>query len=169
MRFFIIIFSVIVFTSCSFFPSPEGFWRDYQDDYQTESVSDQGPWGGKRIIHWKKESGKFDKSDVAKFAIENGWSLQSDTIFDSSVTNKWTYDKKPIFPLYFKGFAPEFDFDYSGFTDYPRWITGDVKVLSFTTNYISIDPGTQEEVRINGFVILNSHQNEMTVYHMWGE
>ena len=172
MRFSIKIFLLIltaVFTSCSPFPSPEGFWRDYEEEYQIEGLSDQGPWGGKRIIHWKSKREKFNKSDVIKFAIENGWTLQSDTIFASSLTDTWTYENRPIFPLYFKGFAPYFDFDYSGFKDYPRWISGDIRVLSFTTNYISIDPGTQEEIRTNGFIILNSGQNEMTLYHMWGE
>ena len=157
-------------TSClSPFPSPEGFWLDYEDDYQTEDFSNQGPWGGKRIIHWKNIRGEFDRSDVIQFATENGWTLQNDSIYVSSLTDKWTYDNKPIFPLYFKGFAPQFDFIYSGFEDYPRWISGDIRVLSFTSNYISIDPGTQEEIRTNGFIVLNSEQNQMTLYHMWGE
>ncbi|UII20537.1 hypothetical protein [Fulvivirga ligni] len=164
---FVILISTL--SGCSLFPSPEGFWLNYQEDDRTENYSDQGPWGGKRIIHWKKDIGKFNIPSVIKFAEDNGWKLQNNSLYNSSLTNKWVYDNKPIFPLYYKGFISHFDFSYSGFADYPRWISGDIKVLTFTTNFISIDPGTQEEIRRNGFIILNSEQNEMTLYHMWGE
>lgn len=110
---------VIILTSCLSL-SPAGFWQGFQEEYQVEHLSDQGPWGGKRVVHWK-------------------------------------------------GFTPKFDFDYIGFKDFPRWISGSILVMSFTTGYISIDLETQEDINMNGFIILNEKQNEMTLYHMWGE
>jgi len=163
------ILATAVISCWSPFRSPEGFWKDYEADYQTEHSSDQGPWGGRRIVHWKNKEGKFDKTKVVEFATKHGWKLQSETIFKASLTDRWTEDNRPIFPLDWSGFTPESDFGYAGFKDYPRWISGDITVLSFSTNYISINLETQDEILTNGFVILNNERNQMTMYHMWGE
>lgn len=167
-KILILSFLTLTLTSC-LSPSAAKFWTDFEDDYQVEQLNNQGPWGGIRVIHWKNPKGTFNKSEVISFATENGWKLQSDTICKSFLTQTWTYDDKPIFPLHWKGFMPQFDFYYSGFEDFPRWISGDIEVLSFTTNYISINLETQEEILTNGFIILNEDYNEMTLYHSWGE
>lgn len=58
---------------------------------------------------------------------------------------------------------------HSEFERFPRWISGNINVLSFNTNFISINLETQETILINGFIILNEQQSEMTLYHNWGE
>lgn len=153
---------MIILTSC-LSPSPAGFWENFQEEQQVEHLNNQGPWGGKRIVHWKKGKGTFDKSEIIRFATDNGWTLKSETTFDSYTTQKWVQDGKLIFPLHWKGFTPKFDFDYTGFKEFPRWISGNILVMSFTTGYISIDLETQEEINTNGFIILNEKQNEMTL------
>jgi hypothetical protein len=168
--FQIIICSILAITLISCLSlSPAGFWVDFQEEYLVEHLNDQGPWGGKRVVHWKKDKGTFVKSEIIDFATDNGWTLKSDTAFDSNITQKWVHDGKPVFPLHWKGFIPKFDFYYTGFEDFPRWITGNILVMSFTTGFITIDLETQEGINTNGFIILNEKQNEMTLYHMWGE
>jgi hypothetical protein len=54
--------------------SPAGFWNDFDNGHINDKSSDQGPWGGSRIIYWENK-GKYKDSDVLKFAADNGWTL----------------------------------------------------------------------------------------------
>jgi hypothetical protein len=172
MKLYLKILTLFILTlmlSSCLSPSAAKFWTNFEEDYQGKHLNIQGPWGGIRVIHWINSDGVFNKKEIIDFAIKNGWKLKSDSTYKSYLTQTWTYDDKPIFPLYWKGFTPKFDFDYSGFEDFPRWISGDIEVLSFTTNFVSINLETQENILTNGFIILNEQQNKMTLYHMWGE
>ncbi len=158
-----------IHTSCVH-SSPSGFWLDFNEKYQTNHINNQGPWGGIRVIHWKSEVEKFDKNQIIEFAKANGWLFKSDTTFKSYLTQTWLSNNKSIFPLYWKGFIPMPDNSiHSEFERFPRWISGNINVLSFNTNFISINLETQETILINGFIILNEQQSEMTLYHNWGE
>jgi hypothetical protein len=170
VRFLKILFVLISLnlTSC-FFNEPAEFWEDYEDEFQTEHTSNQGPWGGRRIIHWVNTQEYFSKKRVIKYAEENGWKYRKDTLCKYYTTQTWMIDDTEIFPFHWKGFMPRFNFYSSDFLRYPRWIKGDITVLSFQTNYISIDLETQEEILINGYIILNGKQDKMTLYHSWGE
>ena len=59
--------------------------------------------------------------------------------------------------------------NHSSFENFPRWISGEITVLSFETELVSINLETQENILINGFILLNKERNEMTLYHEWGE
>src|ERR1700752_957282 len=61
--------------------TPAGFWLDFRKDLIVKSISDQGPYGGRREIFWKATGGrKFSSKEFIEFAKENGWQLM-DSIF----------------------------------------------------------------------------------------
>ena len=37
------------------------------------------------------------------------------------------------------------------------------------TGWITIEPGTDNSVEENGFVLINKDRTQMAVYHLWGE
>ena len=135
-----------------------------------ESLGDQGPWGGTRIIHWEADQdGTFSVKEIIRFAEVNEWSLAKDTVLSSVVVSKRMYQGNPVFPIDWTGFHPDMTPTSSKFADFPRWINGEVRVLAFTTTWINVEPGIGESHDINGYAILNREKTELTVYHMWGE
>jgi hypothetical protein len=166
---FILTLLILSLTACSSWP-PAGFWTDFDEAHQVEKFSDQGPWGGTRVIHWKAdEVGTFSPKAIIREATENGWNIVDDTSYDDDVVSKWTFSNKPIFPIQWTGFHPTEVPNTSKHEDFPRWTTGDVRVLSFTTDYINIEPGSGEDYDINGFALFDREGKELTIYHMWGE
>lgn len=155
--------------ACTSLNPPAGFWQEFEKKYQVEYINKQGPWGGRRIIHWKIEEGNFGKSEIIDWASKNGWELQADTFYLSEITKTWKYEGEPIFPIHWSGFRPKITTIYSGYAEFPRWVIGNVNVLQFSSNYISINLETQEEIRTNGFIIFGPDQKEMTLYQSWGE
>jgi len=78
------------------------------------------------------------------------------------------YNNKEVFPLTSTGFSDTLLND-SHLTDFPRWFGGQVKVYKFKTGWVAIEPGTDNTIEENGFVIINSDKREIAVYHLWGE
>ena len=46
---------------------------------------------------------------------------------------------------------------------------GRISFYSFKTGWVTIQPGTDDSIEVNGFVLLNHDKTEMAVYHLWGE
>jgi len=42
-------------------------------------------------------------------------------------------------------------------------------VYKFKTGWTTVDPGTDNSIEENGFVIINVKGTEMSVYHLWGD
>jgi hypothetical protein len=56
--------------------TPAGFWLDFRKDLLVRSISDQGPYGGKRELFWKgNRSNQFSSRELVEFATKNGWQL----------------------------------------------------------------------------------------------
>lgn len=67
---FILLGLIVLCESCSNL-SPAGFWTSFQKDLIIKQESDQGPWGGTRIIHWKTKSIKpFSEKELLDFATK---------------------------------------------------------------------------------------------------
>ena len=158
----------LAFVSCNK-AIPTGFWKNYETNFLVKNISDQGPYGGHRAVYWKSEKPlSFDTKNILDFAAKNGWTLVDSLEFTKEQTDKWKYSNSPIFPLTSLGFS-ETILNDAHLEDFPRWFGGQVKLYKFKTGWVTIEPGTDNSIEENGFVLLNQDKSEMAVYHLWGE
>src|SRR5688572_11501396 len=69
----IIFLTILALVSCDK-NMPGGFWRTFDRKSIVKNESDQGPYGGHRIIHWVTDKkGTYDQKSVLEFATSNGW------------------------------------------------------------------------------------------------
>ena len=158
----------VVFISCNR-ATPTGFWKNYKTNFLVKNISDQGPYGGHRAVYWKSEKPiTFDTKNILDFAAKNGWTLTDSSEFTKEQTDKWMYLKTAIFPLTSTGFS---DTSLNGLLPdaFPRWFGGQLKLYKFKTGWVTIEPGTDHSIEVNGFVLLNQDKSELAVYHLWGE
>lgn len=159
----------LALTSCNK-ATPAGFWKSYQKDLLEKNISDQGPYGGHRAMLWRSDKANtFSSVDVIDFAKENGWTYVGSLDYSQEQVSKWTtYNKEAIFPLTSIGFSDSVI--QSTHLDYfPRWFSGQVKVFKFKTGWVTIEPGADDYIEYNGFVVVDSNSMQMAVYHLWGE
>lgn len=134
-----------------------------------KNISDQGPYGGHIAIYWKSDkTNTFTSTKVLTFANKNGWTLVDSSVFNADQTNKWAYNDRAVFPLTSTGFSDTVK-NTSELEYFPRWFGGQVQVYKFKTSWVTIEPGTDNSIEENGFVVINSDKKEMAVYHLWGE
>jgi len=165
---FLTLILTLAFAACNK-ATPAGFWKNYKKDLLVKNISDQGPYGGHRAIYWKSDkANSFTSNNVLQFARKNGWTLVDSSTFDSDQTSRWNYNNQPVFPLTNVGFSDTI-LNNSHLTDFPRWFGGQVSVLKFKTGWVTIEPGTDNSIEENGFILINSDRTEMAVYHLWGE
>ena len=166
---FLTLILTLAFAACNK-ATPAGFWKTYKKELLVKNISEQGPYGGHRAIYWKSDNADiFSSAHVLDFAKKNGWTLVDSSEFDQNQTNQWTYSNSPVFPLSHTGFNSDTIKSISTYADFPRWFSGHIKVYKFKTGWIAIEPGTDNSIEENGFVILNSDKSEMAIYHLWGE
>ena len=167
--FLLLTFSLTVaFASCNK-GTPAGFWKGYQKNFLEKNISDQRPYGGHRAIYWKaNKQNTFSSRAILQFAKKNGWTLVDSLDFNQNETSKWTYIDKPVFPLTSTGFSDTLLND-AHLIDFPRWFGGQLTVYKFKTDWVTIEPGTDNSIEENGFVVINNDKTQMAVYHLWGE
>lgn len=159
---------IFLLSSCSKL-IPAEFWKNYKTELIVENVNDQGPYGGNRAIYWKtKTVNTFDSTNVIEFAEENGWELTGKEKFKSEIIRNWKIENKLIFPLSYLGFQPKLENDET-YQNFPRWINSNITLYKFKTNFITIEPGTDNSTEENGFILINENETEMSVYSLWGE
>jgi hypothetical protein len=120
--------------------TPAGFWKNFDPKHIVEGISDQGPWGGHRVIHWRNLTGRYNESDVLKFASHNGWKL---------VGSKYVHD------------MGSYD-DLS-----PMWIANGGMLYKFDSKWIKVDADTNKTAY--GYLLISSDKTQMSMYHLWGE
>jgi hypothetical protein len=153
-------------TSCNKM-TPAGFWKNYHKDLKIKEFSDQGPWGGYRIVHLEtKNNYNFEINDILKYAKENGWTLIDSSEYGKNLPKSWTYSDKQIFPY---NYNESIDLNNQINDKLQRWIDFDFKLFSFKTGWIIIKPGTDESTERTGFILVSNNKKKMTVYHLWGE
>lgn len=158
----------LAFISCNK-ATPAGFWKNFKSNFLLKNISDQGPYGGHRAIYWKAdETAIFNSENIIAFASKNGWTLVDSSEFTNDQTSKWTYSNNKVFPLTSTGFSDTLLND-EHLKDFPRWFGGQIKVYKFKTGWVTIEPGTDNSIEENGFVLLSNDNKEMAVYHLWGE
>ncbi|WP_433830263.1 hypothetical protein [Flavobacterium anhuiense] len=148
---------------------PNAFWKNFESEYIVENISDQGPYGGHLAMHWKTKYNKtFNAEKIIAFAKENGWTFTGKENFNPKSMKDWKKNGKLIFPLTSQGFKPTF-LDDNISKHFPRWINSNNIVYKFKTNFVTLEPGTDNSIEENGFIIINKEANEMSVYNLWGE
>jgi hypothetical protein len=148
--------------------NPCGFWTAFKTEYLKNNSSNQGVRGGYTTLHWKAEGVVFNPTEILSYANKNNWVLVDSVDVDSKDLLSWTYFNTPIFPLSHTGFSTVSS-NNAVYKNFPRWITKSSKVYLFKTGWITIDPGTDESINVNGFVLVSNDHTEMSVYHLWGE
>ena len=162
------LFLTLAFISCNK-STPASFWKNYKKDLLLKNISDQGPAGGHRALYWKSDkANNFNATNVLDFARKNDWTLIDSSHFNDDQTNKWTYNNIAVFPLTSIGFSDTLLND-AHLTDFPRWFGGQVVVYTFKTGWVTIEPGTDNSMEQNGFIVINNNGREMAVYHLWGQ
>lgn len=160
----IAIFIFALLTSCDK-AKPAGFWNSFHKNLISKSISDNGPYGGHTEIYWKSDKQNlFTIQEVTDFAKKNKWQF-SDSIFFSGKDLEILTHNGQTFP-----------FTYSDFSDslmnmaaFHKWITSELKLYRFKTNWIAIEPGNSRQTENNGYVLISSDGAELCVYHLWGE
>jgi hypothetical protein len=153
----------ISLTSCHK-TTPAGFWLDFRKDLIVKSISDQGPYGGKREIFWKATGGrKFSSQEFIEFAKKNSWQLMDSIFIPLEMLKKWTNNNT-------------FPFTYSQFSDstivevgFPIWIEANVELYRFSTGWVAIQPGSTKDTEKNGYIVFQPDGSRVAVYHLWGE
>ncbi len=148
---------------------PSGFWLDFKKDFLKEKKDNHSAYGGHLAVYWKSELPRtFNLKEVAEFASKNGWQLVDSLEFQSDRVKTWNYNGISFFPLDYTGFSSSSAYK-TVYKNFPRWISTDLKIYKFKTGWLTIEPGTENSIEVNGFVILNNVGSEMCVYHLWGE
>lgn len=164
LHIYIIILLAFLGSSCNKL-SPAGFWTNYEKELIKEKYSNQGPWGGKRYIHWQANDNHFfDLKNMFEFANDNGWHLIDTIMFSSEDLKRFTKNNKPSFPFTYTDFNDPLDDN-----QFPRWIITDATLYRFTTGWVAIEPGNLNSTEFNGYLLVNDKENEVTIYHLWGE
>jgi hypothetical protein len=165
--FLLAIMGTLAFVSCNR-ATPAGFWKNYKSNLLIRNISEQGPDGGHTAMYWKADNANtFRSKNVLEFAKTNGWTLVDSSTFNQDETNKWTYINNAIFPLTSTGFSDTLLNDQH-LLNFPRWFGGKIKVYKFKTGWVAIEPGTDNTIEENGFVLIADNENEMAVYNLWG-
>ncbi len=151
--------------------TPAGFWSNFHNDLLIKNLSDQGPWGGHRAMHWQSDKQQtFTAKDVLAFASSKGWIFTDSSYFTSLEVKRWVNTGSDVFPLSYDGFhASVSGVNNMKNLDFPRWIYSDCTVFSFKTGWVVYEPGTENSTEVNGFVLLSQDGKEMSVYQLWGE
>ncbi len=162
----------IAVQSCST-TMPAGFWKNFDSKNITSELNDQGPYGGHRALYWQGTAGEFNAVRVIDFATKNGWKFRDSSRFTVVQTHAWKDNGKTIFPLSDKGFQSSFNFSDSGgnaeYGYFPLSMTSGIEVIRFETAWTKVQPGSGVVTNAAGYVVLNMEQDQMSVYHLWGE
>ena len=150
--------------------SPAGFWLTYREDLVVNEHSNQGPWGGRRWIHWKSVEPMFDLADVIRFAENHGWECEESEEYSAGQIATWVWGDTSVFPLFY-GFTgdPGWKHSHPYNTDFPRHIDGEAIVVRCDSGWIRVRPGTDQESTAFGYIVTSRDRRRMAVYHLWGE
>jgi hypothetical protein len=157
---FLLIGLIILCESCSNL-SPAGFWTSFHQELIIKHESDQGPWGGKRIIHWKTKSTKpFNEKELLNYATKNDWKLLESHSFETSTENNTNFKRLK---------SNEYSLDKLLKEVLTKEIIQGWKLYVFKTTWMLVDQKDIGETFENGFILLNSSKTELKIIHFWGE
>ena len=150
---------------------PGGFWETFDKKSIVKNESDQGPYGGHRVIHWENATkGTYNQKSIIDFAVLNGWTPTDTLILGKPDMIDWISYDKLVFPIYLSGINKKWtEDDLGGYTEFERYIDSDLTVYKFKTDWVLIYPGTDESTSENGYIIVDKDESKMTLYQLWGE
>ncbi|TNE81469.1 MAG: hypothetical protein EP332_03510 [Bacteroidetes bacterium] len=159
-RNYTIFICLILFQTACNNLAPGECWTDYESNSIVVQESEQGPYGGHLIIHWKNQTtSAFTPSSILEYATLKGW-----TLMDSAVI----HESKSEFPVYLEGIRGAKK-DKTLITEFEQFIDSELTVYQFKTSWMLLNPGTDESTFENGYILLGKDQKSMTLYHVWGE
>ena len=167
MRFLylLLLTTLLLFTSCGL--QPGSFWTGFNKEFIEDHRNDQGPWGGKRSIHWKlSNQSKFNKIEILEYAELNDWILIEEQEMPISKLQQLKKSDENLLQLRLNGFEAE---PGSLPIEVPIYFNQSVTMYRFKTSWLMYYPGTDNSTLVNGIILLSNDQKEMTLYHVWGE
>ena len=150
---------------------PGGFWTTFDKKSIIKNESDQGPYGGHRIIHWQTVTTRtYNQKSIIEFATSNGWTPTDTLKLSKSDMDDWLSQNKLVFPIYLNGIHKKWSKeDLKSYTEFERYIDSDLTVYRFKTDWVLIYPGTNESTSENGYILVDKDESKMTLYQLWGE
>jgi hypothetical protein len=140
--------------------TPAGFWNNFHRSSILTKDSDQGPWGGHRILTWKTETkNTFTDHELIEFTDKNDWKLLDSISLLTEDLNAISFSKLKIDDL---------SQDILNEIILPKINTKDCKIFIFETTWLYVEPGNARETFQNGFVVMNLDGTELNLFHHWG-
>lgn len=131
--FLIIFSSTFLLNSCNKI-MPASFWNEMQEEKIVENFSDQGPYGGTRIIEWKNLDVNSNISKFLKFAKENEWKLVDSLYVQNKKLNEQDFIK-----------LDDYSIEIIQDEIIPYLSSNDSKIYIYSTGWVRIKPGNETE------------------------
>lgn len=139
--------------------SPGSFWKKFHSRAIIHQQSDQGPWGGHRHIVWYHDVAHiFTPDDLLEFAAKHDWQvvdsiyLYTDTLYNATHPETGNYTENLMQEKV-----------------WPKLPQGRGILYTFSTPWIAVKPGNEEQTPENGFAWINQQGTQMAIFHFWGE
>ncbi len=140
-----------VFSACSYFRGPAGFWKLFRPELVSKQSVDQGPWGGSRSIRWHaKGPTGFLLLEVRTFAESHGWKLKDQCEYPPTTTSTSLLN------------------GHGNAECNPTFMQVPSVVMKFETGWIREDPGSGKTNPAFGFVQVSNDGSELYMFHFWG-
>jgi hypothetical protein len=144
---------VLVLSGCNAI-GPAAFWNNFDDSHIVKNISDQGPWGGYRLIYWKNTERPYKAKEVAIFAALHGWEhFRTDSLNNEDVSS-WVPDHADSLSLH----QP---------SHYPHIGGAGVSLTFLDSNWVTV--GNEGNKSALGYALLSLDGKQLVVFHTWGE
>jgi hypothetical protein len=161
IKYITTIFTLTILASSCGETTPASFWTNFHKGRILTKVSDQGPWGGHRVICWKSETNNtFTHSEVIDFAEKNEWKLVDSISFSADTLSENSFSRLK---------NDDYSREILNENVWPKLEPDDHKVFIFRTGWLAVQPGNSHETFENGYAVLNSDGTKLKIYHLWGE
>jgi hypothetical protein len=148
-----IVLGILVLSGCKTI-GPAAFWNEFDDGHLVKSITDQGPWGGYRLMYWKNTDHPYQAKMVIAFAALNKWECFDTDSLNKNDMRSWMNDHGDLFLLHHNPY-------------YPRINDMGVSFSFVDSNWASnrSDP-TKPPL---GYILLSKDGKQLVVFHSWGE
>jgi hypothetical protein len=149
----LIFIGVLVLAGCKTI-GPAAFWNDFDDGHMVKNITDQGPWGGYRLLYWKNTQRPYKAKDVVIFAALHNWQhFKTDSLKKEEVFS-WVADHADSLSLHHP-------------SHYPAISDTGVSLSFLDSNWAST--GNSGSNAALGYALLSSDGKQLVVYDTWGE
>jgi len=149
----LIFFGLLTLSGCKTI-GPAAFWNEFDEDHIVKNISDQGAWGGYRLLYWKNTERPYKAKDVVIFAALHKWQhFKTDSLKKEEVFT-WVADHADSLSMH----RPK---------HYPAIGETGVSLSFVDANWVAV--GSDSTRNAIGYALLSSDGKQLIVYDTWGE